>query len=195
MLVFTAKLLLLTPLPPPQSQLKALPLNLPRSECSDLPWTEEKNSNLLDTKLNALGVKSKWFLSYCSPVFHWAEKTMGNLLYLLVKKMMFWNEHFGKWKCEEGPLSKSRKHSKLAEIAKYISAQFYYNCFCHLGGKRSQRRKISIQLYGSCEFFIYLIHNLFWQVYNIPFLFPSFIHWASQSLWKCNWVKFLKLFT
>lgn len=51
--------------------------------------------------------------------------------------------------------------SKLAEIAEYISEQFYYNCFCHLGGKKSQRRKISIQLYESCEFFIYFIHNLF----------------------------------
>lgn len=51
--------------------------------------------------------------------------------------------------------------SKLAERAKYISGQFYYNCFCHLGGEKSQRRKISVQLYGSCEFFIYLIHNLF----------------------------------
>lgn len=68
--------------------------------------------------------------------------------------MIFKTEHFGKWKCKEGPASKSRKHSKLAEIAKYISVQFYYNCFCTWEGKRVKGEKNSIQLYGSCKFFI-----------------------------------------
>lgn len=32
--------------------------------------------------------------------------------------------------------------SKLAEIAKYISGQFYYNCFCYWEGKRVKGEKI-----------------------------------------------------